>query len=256
MDELTLQNLLAQFDPITLEEMESVKLMNRIDTKFVTSLSKLAAILELAKSEYFVQSIDGLRINRYDTLYYDTPDLTMYTQHHDRRMVRQKVRIRTYVDSDGLSFLEIKNKNNKGKTKKKRITVSDQQVILHPTDEVTEFMDKRCWYDWPKLLPELRTAFSRITLVNKGKTERLTIDLHLVWSNLQTGVDKTFENMVIIELKRDGNSPSPMLGIMHQLRIKPLKISKYCVGTALTNSSVKRNRFKLKIRKIEKLITQ
>lgn len=253
MDDQTLNNLLCQFDPITLEEMESVKLMNRVDTKFVASLSQLASILELAKAEYYAQQIEGIRINRYDTLYYDTPELTMYTQHHDRRMVRQKVRIRTYVDSDGLTFLEIKNKNNKGKTKKKRITVSDQEVILHPTTEVTEFMDKRCWYDWPHLLPELRTAFSRITLVNKAKTERLTIDLHLLWSNLQTGQEKTFPNMVIIELKRDGNSPSPMLGIMNKLRIKPMKISKYCVGTALTNPTVKRNRFKLKIRKIEKL---
>ena len=256
MDDKTLNQLLAEFAPITLEEMESVKLMNRVDTKFVTSLSKLASILELAKEDYYAQEIEGVRINKYDTLYYDTPELTMYTQHHDRRMVRQKVRIRTYVESDGLTFLEIKNKNNKGKTKKKRIVVSDQQVILNPTEEVTEFMNKRCWYDWPHLLPELRTAFSRITLVNKGKTERLTIDLHLLWSNLQTGQDKTFENMVIIELKRDGNSPSPMLGIMNKLRIKPLKISKYCVGTALTNPNVKRNRFKLKIHKIEKLTAQ
>lgn len=253
MDEQRLHTLLGEFTPITLEEMESVKLMNRVDTKFVTSLDKLAAILELAKQEYYAQQIEGLRLNRYDTLYYDTPELTMYLRHHDRHLVRQKVRIRTYVDSDSLTFLEIKNKNNKGKTKKKRITVSDQQAILHPTGEVTAFMDKRCWYDWPHLLPELRTAFSRITLVNKAKTERLTIDLHLMWSNLQTGIDTTFENLVIIELKRDGNSPSPMLGILNTLRIKPLKISKYCIGTALTNPTVKRNRFKQKIRTIEKL---
>jgi len=256
MDDKTLNTLLAEFAPITLEEMEAVKLMNRVDTKFVASLSQLESVLKLAKEEYYAQQIDDKRINRYDTLYYDTPDLAMYTHHHDRRMVRQKVRIRTYVDSDGLTFLEIKNKNNKGKTKKKRITVSDQEVILHPNEEVTEFMNKRCWYDWPGLLPELRTAFSRITLVNKAKTERLTIDLHLVWSNMQTHVDKTFADLVIIELKRDGNSPSPMLGIMNKLRIKPMKISKYCVGTALTNDTVKRNRFKQKIRKIQKILTR
>ena len=253
MDDASLHKALSAFSPITLEEMEAVKLMNRVDTKFVASLSQLEAVLRLAQSDYYVQEIDGKRITHYDTLYYDTPDLAMYTRHHDRRMVRQKVRIRTYLDSDGLTFLEIKNKNNKGKTKKKRITVSDQQALSHPTDEVSEFMTKRCWYDWPELLPELRTDFSRITLVNKAKTERLTIDLHLVWSNLQTGIDKTYANLVIIELKRDGNSPSPMLGIMQTLRIKPMKISKYCVGTALTNDAVKRNRFKAKIRKIEKI---
>ena len=248
------EHILSAFAPITLEEMEAVKLMNRVDTKFIASVGQLAAILRLAQHDYFAQEVEGKRITHYDTLYYDTPDLAMYTRHHDRRMVRQKVRIRTYVDSDGLTFLEIKNKNNKGKTKKKRITVSDQQALLHPTDEVSAFMTKRCWYDWPGLLPELRTAFSRITLVNKAKTERLTIDLNLVWSNIQTGVEKTYDDLVIIELKRDGNSPSPMLGIMNQLRIKPMKISKYCVGTALTNEAVKRNRFKAKIRKIEKIV--
>lgn len=234
--------------------MDAVKLMNRVDTKFVATREQLMSVLEMARHEYYAQEIDGKRITRYDTLYYDTPELTMYVQHHDRRMVRQKVRIRTYLDSDGLTFLEIKNKNNKGKTKKKRIVVSDQAVLASPTEEVSAFMLKRCWYDWQGLLPELRTTFSRITLVNKAKTERLTIDLNLVWTNIQTGVSKTYEDLVIIELKRDGNTSSPMIGITSALRIKPMKISKYCVGTALTNDRVKRNRFKAKIRKIERIV--
>lgn len=253
MSEIELHKLLDTFEPISLEEMDVVKLMNRVDTKYIASRSQLADILRMAQKDYFAQQIDGKRITQYDTLYYDTPELSMYIRHHDRHLVRQKVRIRTYVDSDGLTFLEIKDKNNKGKTKKKRIAVSDQGVLLHPDEEVSAFMTKRCWYEWRELLPELRTAFSRITLVNKGKTERLTIDLNLVWSNVQTGIDKTYEDLVIIELKRDGNTYSPMLRIMNELRIKPMKISKYCVGTALTNESVKRNRFKAKIRKIERI---
>jgi len=34
----------------------------------------------------------------------------------------------------------------------------------------------------------------------------------------------------------------------------PFKISKYCIGTALTSPNLKRNRFKAKIRKIEKML--
>lgn len=117
-------------------------------------------------------------------------------------------------------------------------------------------MEKCCRYEWILLLPELRTTFRRITLVNRQKTERLTIDTRLVWQNQQTKQEKTFDRLAIIELKRDGNSPSPMLGIMQQLRIHPMKISKYCVGTALTNPAVKQNRFKVKIRKIEKLLRE
>jgi hypothetical protein len=45
-----------------------------------------------------------------------------------------------------------------------------------------------------------------------------------------------------------------MTDIMLSLRIKPLKISKYCIGTALTTPGLKRNRFKKKIRSIVKLL--
>lgn len=237
--------------------------MNRVDTKYVATRQQLTDILLLARDVYYAQQIDGQSIAEYDTLYFDTSSLDMYTAHHNRHLARQKVRIRRYVGSPStvaegqdLTFLEIKNKNNKGRTKKKRIEVEDQQVLERPTSEVTAFMEKRCRYEWIFLLPELRTRFHRITLVNKQKTERLTIDMGLCWSNQQTHLEKSFENLVIIELKRDGNSPSPMLGIMQQLRIKPMKISKYCVGTALTNPNVKQNRFKQKIRKIERLCSR
>ena len=77
-------------------------------------------ILDRIHDRYFVQFNEGRRIADYNTLYYDTPDLKMYIAHHDRKLNRQKLRARIYVDS-GIAFCEVKNKNNKGRTKKKRI---------------------------------------------------------------------------------------------------------------------------------------
>lgn len=244
-----LDDILRLFEPISLAEMESVKLMNRIDTKYVVSVCQLPAILNKAKADYYVQDIEGVRVAQYDTMYYDTPQLDMYIRHHDRQLVRQKIRIREYVDSD-LTFLEIKRKNNKGRTKKKRIVISD---ALRQVEEIKEFVGKKSWYNWDELSPKLRTVFHRITLVNKAKTERLTIDLDLRFENQVNGVREQIEGMVIIELKRDGNQPSPMLKIMQSEHVKPLKVSKYCIGTALTNPLIKHNRFKDKIRKIRKI---
>ena len=85
------------------------------------------------------------------------------------------------------------------------------------------------------------------------KTERLTIDLDLAFYNQSTGIVQTLDDVVIVELKRDGNCFSPMIGIMLSERVKPLKISKYCIGTALTDPDCKHNRFKKKIRAIQKL---
>ena len=239
--------------------MESVKLMNRIDTKYAVSLDMLPSILEAAQKDYYAQEIDGIRIATYDTMYYDTDTLDMYIRHHDRQLVRQKIRVRQYVDSD-LTFLEIKRKNNKGRTKKKRISVPGFDINEHTFGQskkelwnVEDFIAAKSRYQWSELSPHLCTTFHRITLVNKAKTERLTIDMDLVWDNVITGQQKTFSNLVIIELKRDGNVPSHMTDIMLSQRVHPMKISKYCIGTALTSPDIKKNRFKSKIRKIDKL---
>ena len=261
----TIQDIISTFEPISLAQMESVKLMNRIDTKYAVPLAVLPAILEAAQADYFAQEIDGKRIATYDTMYYDTETLDMYIRHHDRQLVRQKIRVRQYVDSD-LTFLEIKRKNNKGRTNKKRIVVpgfdinaDTPSVLKHkkrPDEAVTveSFIDTKSRYLWSDITPHLWTKFHRITLVNKAKTERLTIDLDLVWDNVVSGEVKTYPELVIIELKRDGNVPSRMTDIMLSLRLKPLKISKYCIGTALTTPGLKRNRFKKKIRSIEKML--
>ena len=252
--------ILKDFEPISLDEMEGVKLMNRIDTKYVVPLRLLPCILEAAEADYYAQEIDGKRIATYDTVYYDTETLDMYIRHHDRQLVRQKIRVRQYVDSN-LTFLEIKRKNNKGRTKKKRITVPGfditAQTIGHSKKEdwsVEDFIAAKSRYAWSAITPHLSTRFHRITLVNKAKTERLTIDLDLVWENLLTGEQKTYPELVIIELKRDGNVASRMTQVMLDQRVKPLKISKYCIGTALTTPGLKRNRFKKKIRSIEKIL--
>ena len=54
-----MDKLLKQFPPITLEEMSGVKLMNRTDTKFVTTMAQLRRLLAMAQGDYFVQEIGG-----------------------------------------------------------------------------------------------------------------------------------------------------------------------------------------------------
>ena len=53
--------LLKTFAPISLEQMSSVKLMNRTDTKFVTTQQRLQQLLTMALKDYYIQEIDGQR---------------------------------------------------------------------------------------------------------------------------------------------------------------------------------------------------
>ena len=59
---------------------------------------------------------------------------------------------------------------------------------------------------------------------------------------------------MIIELKQDGRAESQMKGILLEHRIKPVRVSKYCIAETLTDPSAKSGRFKVKVRTIEKTI--
>ncbi len=246
--------------------MKGVRLMNRTDTKFVTSRRKLIDLLKLASEEYYVQEIDGRRTGDYYTVYFDTPSYDMFRMHHCGHANRQKLRIRSYVESKQ-SFLEVKTKNNHKRTKKKRMPMPcfDPENPRHDIlfggaeeqlQECDRFVGEYLHYDQTTLTERIENRFHRITLVNKGKTERLTIDLDLKFSNLVTGRDMSLDNVVIIELKRDGLVKSPILEMLRQLRIMQLGFSKYCIGTAFTYPELPQNRFKTRLRNIIKIQNQ
>jgi hypothetical protein len=243
-------DLINSFSPISLEQMSGVKLMNRTDTKFVTTMEQLRRLLEMARQDYYIQEIDGERNLEYDTTYFDTPAFDMYNQHQWNHANRQKIRFRTYCIS-GLQFMEVKTKNNHGRTKKKRMEVSDMNVR---ESEKRTFLTKHLRYQADTLQPVLNNHFHRITLVNKAKTERLTIDSELRFHNLVSGADKDMGKLVIIELKRDGLCYSPVLEMLHKLHIHPHGFSKYCMGSALTNKALPVHRFKTKLIEINKIL--
>lgn len=301
---------------LDLDRIAAVRLMNRVDTKYLVDERRCMELLELAADQYYVQIIDDCRACRYATLYYDTPQWDMYHMHHNRRLTRQKIRTRTYVET-GVTYLEVKNKSNKGRTHKRRMALDRSLFAAAATDTAAaDFLRREARYAPEALSPSLATRFVRVTLVNHAMTERLTIDFDLHFDNVRaagggnkdmngcgdtdmnsrgntdmngrkdmntigrgdmdingrgnngmTGMDNGFRpaaeashghtaslgRLVVIELKQDALAPSPMKQILAQLRVKPFKLSKYCIGEALTNPLVKHNRFKAKIRAIGKM---
>ena len=166
-----MKDLLLRFDPISLDEMSGIKLMNRTDTKFITTVSRLEELLVKAQEQYWVQEIEGDRNMPYFTRYFDTPDCHMYVSHQNGKKTRQKVRIRSYENS-GLAFVEVKNKNNHGRTKKKRISLDHRDV---DKETYNDFLSQYLNYNPEILLAQIENNFNRITLVNKQKTERLSV---------------------------------------------------------------------------------
>ncbi|MCQ2273433.1 MAG: polyphosphate polymerase domain-containing protein [Bacteroidales bacterium] len=250
-----METQLALMKTITLSEMKAVQLMNRVDQKYLTHLGALPQLLGLIAPHYYVQRIEGDAVALYRTLYFDTLELEMYTQHHNRKCHRQKLRIRTYRSTQ-TTFFELKDKDNKGKTSKSRINLpvsSFYTALEHP--QVADFVCQHTPYTPLRLTKQLENSFSRITLVDIGMTERVTIDFSINFRNHATGLSTELPNLVIIEVKHQLGAPvSAIEKALQQLRIPPRRMSKYCIGTALTNPSAKSNRFKDKIRYINKIM--
>ena len=243
-----INNILSSFDPISLNQMDEVKLMNRTDTKFVFEYSLLEKVMEEIKSHYYVLDIDGVRLNAYRSLYFDTEDFKFYFEHHNGKKNRNKVRYREYIDS-GLCFFRSKEKNNKGKTIKERIRVAKIPASL--TEEGNRFVHQIMGrYD--DLVAKHWNKFSRITLVNKHIKERLTIDLGITFEAEER--HSQLDNMVIAEVKQEKvNYASTFMRVIKKLGVRPFRISKYCMATASLFPKLKNNNFKPKFLKINKL---
>jgi len=240
---------LAAFDPISLEELGASALMNRVETKFILSVRQLPELLEQLHADYSVLEVSGKRISSYQTAYLDTEALHCYHEHHRQRKKRYKLRLRKYVDSN-LNFLELKRRDN-GRTDKGRMRLESDEAQLGDTG--ADFL-RRSEIDPSGWKQKLLNRYQRITLVSKHQAERVTLDVNIEFSH--DGVDEQLGDLVILELKQHKASrKTAVYKVLRRQQIRPLNISKYCIGLIKTHGQeqLKHNRFKKKLLKIDKI---
>jgi hypothetical protein len=244
-----LLNILNDFDSISLEVMDRVKLMNRTDTKFAFTIEKLIEFLPKITGKFDVLEINGTRTPHYESLYFDDNQFSFFKDHHNGKTDRFKVRIRKYVESN-LLFLEIKHKF-KGRTDKKRILTDDFTLELDKVQK--KFLEKHL-HDDKELVPTMWNSFQRITLVHKELNERLTLDFNIEF-HYQNSTRK-FDRLIIAELKQeDLNRNSEFYQLMKSNQIRPYRLSKYCIGSIelYGEDRLKFNRFKKKLLYLKKI---
>lgn len=235
-------SLVNEFKPVFLDEISQVSLLKRVDTKFLLHCGHLATLLQQIKLDYRVLEINEKRIMPYETIYYDTPHLDFYHQHHNKRKNRLKVRTRTYLHGN-LSFFELKLKTNKDKTEKTR-----EKIIAAQFNIKEHELSKKIRQEGLEV--KLNNAFNRFTLANKELTERVTIDFDLayngqIWKN----------DLVVLELKQPKlNRNSTIFKALRSLGVTPSSFSKYCIGMSINHSELKNNHFKTTFLRINKLL--
>lgn len=243
-----IEESLHTLQPLTLQQLDKVQMLNRVDTKFVFHVNQLEEILSEIKDQYYVLQIDGKRMFDYESLYFDTDDYLLYKFHHNGKLNRLKVRYRKYLDS-GLCYFEVKYKVKGNRTDKKRMKEPD---IKHELSEQELALIKHDYLDINSLKEKMVICFTRITLANKNFKERLTLDINILFDNFRD--KKTYPELVIAEVKTDKTAiGSPIVDSFKKRHFEEVGFSKYATAVALLED-IKSNNFKPNFIKINRII--
>jgi len=250
--ESSLKSSLNDFQKISLDELDSVKLLDRHDTKFVFNQNQLLGVLKQLKPFYNILEIKNCCLFKYDNTYFDTNDFLFFKQHHNENRNRYKVRMRKYSSSSN-PFFEIKIKSNKNRTIKKRLLVDKTDESIAQQKEA--LVSKIIGLSFNQLNPVLDVQFSRITLTDKNFNERITLDTNI--STLNIDSSKIFDKLIVAEIKQEKyNCKSDFIKILRNFKIPDMRFSKYCMGMMNINKKIKHNRFKPKLLQINKILAE
>jgi VTC domain len=208
-------------------------LLTRVDRKYVVPVAAFERLVLALDDSWTALEIEGRRQFGYSSVYFDTPDFVTYRAHVQGRRHRYKVRVRRYIDSDDC-MLEVKRKGARGLTIKERRD--------HSIGSETELgNDGRAFVEGSlrghgalapvaALDPVVVTGNRRTTLACLSGHSRLTIDSDLAcgWGHRHSLLRP---GMVVLESKVDGHA-SQVDRLLRSFGIRPVPISKYCVGVA------------------------
>jgi VTC domain len=234
----------AMVEPIGLAELNALaELQTRVDRKYFVPAEVFQRMIGELTRELRVLDIDGRRTFGYESVYFDTPDLSTYRAHVQRRRLRFKARTRTYTDS-GLCMFEVKLTGARGETVKERVP--------HPQEHRAELTEGAMAHlrntlgqafhrEVPAgMQPTMITTYRRTTFVSRTGAARLTCDVGLTCLDLHNEVRDTGTH-ILVESKSGGQGGSAADRILRDLGVRPASVSKYCVGIAALHPELPSN---------------
>jgi VTC domain len=230
-------------DPIGLDElMDLAELQTRVDRKYFVPADVFGHLVGELAGQLRVLEIDGQRSFGYESVYFDTPQLTTYRAHLQRRRHRFKARTRTYTDS-GLCMFEVKLTAARGQTVKQRTPHVLEHRCELTSDAVTHLDDSLALafrQSTPAgMAPTLTSTYRRTTFVFRTGQARLTCDVELVCRDGRAQVRDTGTHVLVESKSALHGSPADRL--LRELGVRIVNVSKYCVGVAALHPELPSN---------------
>lgn len=235
-----------RFAAISLDQLiAEAALQTRVDRKYVLPQDAAARVVDAFDADIRILDTEGTRAFRYESVYFDTPDLLSFRLAAQPRRRRFKIRSRTYVESR-TAFLELKTRGARSATVKDRIgyRVSDRRIL---TDEARGYAAESLdaiGIDGARandLRMRLTTHYRRATFVSRDGAARSTVDTELEWRDV-SGTTLATPGLTIIETK-SGSAASDFDRALWRAGHRPVSISKYATGLAALHPELPRNRW-------------
>ena len=221
-------------------------IQERSESKFVVPALAVAALLPMLQPHCAVLPAADALVAHYESLYFDTRELSLYHAHRRGRRVRHKVRIRHYPERR-LSFLEIKIRHSEQHSRKVRrqrdfgdnVLSSADRAFLHSEGGLGD-----------ELVPQAWVAYRRVTLLGLRCAERVTIDTHVrMWRATGCG---QLPHTAVVEVKQARlDRSTPAMRAMHAIGWREGWASKYVASIALTSPEVPAHRFLPRLRVLQ-----
>ncbi len=229
----TICSPLSLLAPIGLDELtERAALQTRVDRKYVLPAGEADALLADVGQDARVLEIDDARSFAYQSVYFDTPELTSFLLAARRRRHRFKIRTRTYLDSS-LCWLEVKTRGSRGSTVKDRLPYepADHDTLDPGRRFVDAVLAERSVAASSALSfsPTLVTRYRRSTLFLPATTSRVTVDTELAWQDGDRNL--YLPDLAIVETKT-GSTASRVDRLLWARGHRPIRISKYATALA------------------------
>lgn len=235
------------WDRVSLTELNHrAALLDRAEHKYLVSSSLMEEVMGDLRRSFDVLAIDDATVFTYETVYYDTEGLLAYREHLQGKRRRFKIRSRHYLESD-LYFFEVKLKGRRGRTIKERMPYDGTRHGAVGPDALGFVADcvRRTYGETftHRVETQLTMRYRRLTLVGKGRPERVTIDFDLDFTDPGGAWAQAPPQTLILEVKSEhGRGAADR--VLRATGARGASCSKYCVGLNLVRPGLRHNRFK------------
>jgi hypothetical protein len=224
-------------------------------------MSRVTSILEpfprislgetVEQASFRVLEIGGRRVFRYRSEYLDSPGRDAYRAHLQGRRRRYKCRVRNYVDS-AESHVEVKLKGSRGETLKYRAPYGTEQSVGDCADFLAACVGNAYGLSIDRRLrPVLEVEYRRITLVSLTSPERVTLDNALGFLDVATQQGRYVRDTQWIVETKSSRGQGFADARLRDAHVHPVNVSKYVLGVALTDPSVRVNDYMGLIRTLD-----